>query len=98
MAWVRDRAERPASTGGSLCGSRAGRWTTFDMVRCGAVARAALVVGVCAGAFHYSLLTLLAGVGLQTPLAGLGPLPVTSLLIAAVSAPPDVGEPDIHDR
>jgi hypothetical protein len=97
MAWVRDRAEPTASTDGSFC-CRAGRRTVFDALRCGVGVRAAVVIGVCAGAYHYSLATLLGGLGLQTPLAGLGLVPAISLVIAAVSGRPGAGEPDIHDR
>jgi hypothetical protein len=97
MAWVRDRADPAASTGGATC-CRTGRWAAFDAVRCGVGVRAAVVIGVCAGAYHYSLSTLLGGLGLQTPLAGLGLVPAISLVIAAVSGRPAAGEPDIHDR
>jgi hypothetical protein len=60
--------------------------------------RVTLLIGVCAGAYHYSLATLLGGVGTPTPVAWLGLAPATSLLVAAVCGPPAPNEPDIHDR
>ncbi|HEY4024882.1 MAG TPA: hypothetical protein VGO86_00515 [Candidatus Dormibacteraeota bacterium] len=94
MAWVRDRADQPASTGGR----GVSRWLVCEAVRGRFALRAATVIGVCGAAYHYSLTTLLAGVGAQAPLAGLGLLPAVALLIAAASGPPATGEPDIHDR
>jgi exosortase/archaeosortase family protein len=62
------------------------------------LARAVVVVAAVIGAYHYSLLTLVRGLGLETPLAYLGLVPVIGLGLAVsrlrlISAPPD-----IHDR
>lgn len=51
-----------------------------------------------AGAYHYSLLTLVRALGLETPLAYLGLVPAMALGLALVRARPRPDEPTIHDR
>lgn len=60
--------------------------------------RVALVAGLVAFAYHYSLLTLWRELGQETPLAYLGLIPPLSLLLGAALAAPRPTEPDIHDR
>src|SRR6266540_3282283 len=87
MAWVRDRAVWPEAELRAATGRR-------RLL----VLRVAITIGVCAGAYHYSLTTLMSGVGQQIPLAYLALVPAISLLVAAVSCRPSPHEPDIHDR
>ncbi len=49
-------------------------------------------------AYHYSLLTLLRALQLDTPLAYLGLVPAIALGLALLRARPAVSEPAIHDR
>jgi exosortase/archaeosortase family protein len=51
-----------------------------------------------AGAYHYSLMTLVRALGLETPLAYLGLVPIMALGLALLRARPAVDEPTIHDR
>jgi exosortase/archaeosortase family protein len=51
-----------------------------------------------AGAYHYSLMTLVRALGLETPLAYLGLVPIMALGLALLRARPSVDEPTIHDR
>ena len=51
-----------------------------------------------AAAYHYSLLTLIRSLQLETPLAYLGLVPFMALGLATLRAKPADGEPDIHDR
>jgi exosortase len=60
--------------------------------------RAALVLGAIGVAYHYSLLTLLRSLTLDTPLAYLGLVPVIALLLAFVTGRRWHWAPDIHDR
>lgn len=60
--------------------------------------RLALVVLAVAVAYHYSLMTLLRTLGLDSPLAYLGLVPVIALGIAALRTQPRRGEPVIEDR
>lgn len=60
--------------------------------------RLLLGAGAVLAAYHYSLLTLVRDVGLDTPLAYLGLVPLVALGIAVVlSSRPRTG-PEIHDR
>lgn len=61
-------------------------------------ARVAALLGVVLAAYHYSLLSLLRSLGLETPLAYVGLAPVIALALAAVRATPRRPEPAIHDR
>jgi hypothetical protein len=60
--------------------------------------RAALVIGACLCAYHYSLLTLIQGLTVPTPLAFLGGVPLISLLLFAARLVQRNDELDIHDR
>jgi len=60
--------------------------------------RAAAVVAAIAVAYHHSLLTLLRGLTLDTPLAYLGLVPFIALFLALVLARPPKTELNIHDR
>jgi exosortase/archaeosortase family protein len=51
-----------------------------------------------AGAYHYSLMTLVRALGLETPLAYLGLVPIMALGLALLRARPAANEPTIHDR
>jgi exosortase/archaeosortase family protein len=51
-----------------------------------------------AGAYHYSLMTLVRALGLETPLAYLGLVPIMALGLALLRARPAADEPTIHDR
>lgn len=57
-----------------------------------------LVAAITVAAYHYSLLTLLRGLALETPLAYLALVPVIVLLLIAIRALVPHREPDIHDR
>lgn len=59
-----------------------------------------LAVGIAAPAiaYHYSLLSLLRNLHVETPLAYLGLVPIISLVLAASRAKPAPHEPAIHDR
>jgi len=58
----------------------------------------AVVLGVVAFAYHYSLSSLLQGLTLESPLAYVGLVPAIALGIAATRSKPDAAEPAIHDR
>lgn len=60
--------------------------------------RLALVLGAIVVAYHYSLQTLFSTLGLETPLAYLGLVPLIALGLVAAHARPRTVEPDIHDR
>jgi hypothetical protein len=60
--------------------------------------RAAAVIAAIVVAYHHSLLTLLRGLTLDTPLAYLGIVPFIALFLALLLAPPPKTEPNIHDR
>lgn len=49
-------------------------------------------------AFHYSILTLLRGLSLETPLAYLGLVPLIALVLAALKARPSGAEVRVNDR
>jgi exosortase/archaeosortase family protein len=57
-----------------------------------------LVVGGTVVAFHYSLLTLMEQLDVQSPLAYVGLVPVFALALAAAYVKPKPNEPDIYDR
>jgi exosortase/archaeosortase family protein len=59
--------------------------------------RGLAVIGLVAVAYHYSLLTLLRSLNLETPLAYLGLVPFMALGLAAARRRP-AGETPIHDR
>jgi exosortase/archaeosortase family protein len=56
------------------------------------------LVGLVAIAFHYSLLSLVSTVGLDTPLAYVGLVPFIAAGLAWINRKPRVREPAIHDR
>jgi exosortase/archaeosortase family protein len=56
------------------------------------------VAAITVAAYHYSLLTLLRGLTLDTPLAYLALVPVIVVLLIAIRALTPHREPDIHDR
>jgi exosortase/archaeosortase family protein len=60
--------------------------------------RALLVVALVVPAYHFSLLSLLRGMALETPLSYLGLIPVISLVLIVLRACTAAAEPDIHDR
>lgn len=60
--------------------------------------RVAVLLGLVAVAYHYSLLSLAQSLGLETPLAYVGLVPVIALALAALRARPLKAEPPIHDR
>ena len=61
------------------------------------VVHAVVAVALIVVAYHYSLATLVRSVGLETPLAYLGLVPVMALGLAAIRAR-DTAGPPIHDR
>lgn len=61
-------------------------------------ARGLVVLTAIAAAYHYSLLTLVRGLTLDTPLAYLGLVPFIALALAIVCGRRWRWEPDIHDR
>ena len=60
--------------------------------------RAAVIVGLVLVAYNYSLMTLVRGLGLQTPLAYLALVPIMALGIAAARLRIQPRELQIHDR
>ena len=60
--------------------------------------RATLVLAAVGVAYHYSLLTLLRGLGMDTPLAYLGLVPMLAIALAVIAGRRWRWEPDIHDR
>jgi exosortase/archaeosortase family protein len=60
--------------------------------------RLAACLAAIAGAYHYSLMTLVRALGLETPLAYLGLVPIMALGLALLRARPAADEPTIHDR
>jgi exosortase/archaeosortase family protein len=60
--------------------------------------RLAACLTAIAGAYHYSLMTLVRALGLETPLAYLGLVPIMALGLALLRARPAADEPTIHDR
>lgn len=114
LIWRSGGARRSASSArhvatgrGRVVAAGAEAWRQWASVR-GRVERALripLAVAVVAGAYHYSLLTLvdgrdgLAGLGGgEAPLAYLGLVPFVGLLLLIAQATDISQEPDIHDR
>jgi len=62
------------------------------------VVQLSLVIGGTLVAYHYSLLTLLEQLDVQSPLAYVGLVPVFALALAAAYMTPKVEEPNIYDR
>ncbi len=60
--------------------------------------RALVVLTAVVAAYNYSLITLLRGLSLDSPLAYLGLVPFISLALIIVGGAAHRGEPDIHDR
>jgi exosortase/archaeosortase family protein len=58
----------------------------------------AVALAEIAIAYRYSLTTIIRGIGLQTPLAYLGLVPLLALAVALGRARPALDEPEIHDR
>jgi len=69
-----------------------------DEIRRSVAARIVVLVVATATAFHYTIGSLLASLGADSPLAYLGLVPLIAMPIAYVSARPRPGEPDLHDR
>src|ERR1700728_2515953 len=57
-----------------------------------------VLVGVVVLAYHYSLVSLLQTVGLDTPLAYVGLVPLIAAGLAWINRSPRAAEPAIHDR
>jgi exosortase len=62
------------------------------------VVQLSLVIGGTLVAYHYSLLTLLEQLGVQSPLAYVGLVPIFALALGAAYMKPKANDPDIHDR
>jgi len=62
------------------------------------VVQLCLVLGATVVAYHYSLLTLLQELDVQSPLAYVGLVPLFALALGAAYMRPRRAEPDIHDR
>ncbi len=60
--------------------------------------RLGALLAATTAAYHYSLLSLLQSLSLETPLAYVGLVPVMALLLAGLRARPLKAEPLIHDR
>src|ERR1700737_954708 len=60
--------------------------------------RGLVVLGAVLAAYNYSLITLLRGLSLDSPLAYLGLVPIISLLLIIAGGLSHGREPDIHDR
>lgn len=73
-------------------------WWDRRSPRSTTVLRLIILLAATAAAYHYSLLSLLQSLSLETPLAYVGLVPVMALLLAALRARPDKAEPVIHDR
>jgi exosortase len=73
------------------------RWASLDATT-GTVVQLSLVVGGTIVAYHYSLLTLLGELDVQSPLAYVGLVPLFALALAGAYAKPKPNEPDIYDR
>jgi len=61
-------------------------------------AKVAVLVGATVVAFHYSLVSLIQTVGLDTPLAYVGLVPMLAALLAWINRSSRVPEPPVHDR
>ena len=72
-------------------------WDALDD-RTQTTAKALALVGVTVVAFHYSLISLLQTIGLDTPLAYVGLVPLIAAGLAWINRAPRVSEPAIHDR
>ena len=62
------------------------------------VVQLSLVLGGTLVAYHYSLLTLLEQLDVQSPLAYVGLVPVFALALAGAYMTPKANEPNIYDR
>ena len=62
------------------------------------VARSALVIAATAVAYHHSLGTLFASLGVDSPLAYLGLVPFIGAVLIFTTARPTAAELDVHDR
>ncbi|MGH9072527.1 MAG: archaeosortase/exosortase family protein, partial [Acidimicrobiales bacterium] len=82
----------------SLVPSELGRLRRVSVPEPGPVLRVAVVLGAVVAAYHFSLVSLLHSLGLDTPLAYLGLVPVIALLLGTQRARPALGDPPIHDR
>jgi exosortase/archaeosortase family protein len=69
-----------------------------DAPRRRATVHVAVALAAIALAYRYSLTTIIRGVGLQTPLAYLGLVPLLALAVAFGRVRPSLDEPEIHDR
>ncbi len=72
-------------------------WASLDATS-RTVVQLSLVVGGTLVAYHYSLLTLLEQLDVQSPLAYVGLVPVFALALAVAYMTPKAGEPNIYDR
>jgi exosortase len=72
-------------------------WDTLD-VRTQTTVKVVALVGLTLVSFHYSLISLFQTVGLDTPLAYVGLVPLIAAGLAWVNRSPRASEPPIHDR
>jgi exosortase/archaeosortase family protein len=73
--------------------------TTFrDERRRKATVHTVVALAAIVFAYRYSLTTIIRGIGLQTPLAYLGLVPLLALAVAFGRVRPQLDEPEIHDR
>ena len=72
-------------------------WAALDATT-RTVVQLSLVLGGTLVAFHYSLLTLLEQLDVQSPLAYVGLVPVFALALSGAYVKPKATEPDIYDR
>lgn len=61
-------------------------------------ARVVVVLAAVVGAYHYSLLTLVRALGVDSPLAYLGLIPFVAAALCFATARPGPHEPEVHDR
>ncbi len=94
MSFVESPVLRPAYAWHK---STLAEWTALEaktQTRCKIAALAAVVIL----AYHYSLLSLLQTIGLDTPLAYVGLVPLIAIGLAWINRKPKTPEPAIHDR
>jgi exosortase len=99
-AFRADRPEATGAAGGDLAAPPL--WRSLRAVavseRNQLALRAVVVLGLIAAAYQYSLVTLLRGMALESPLAYLGLIPLISLALVVVRAVTATAQPDVHDR
>ncbi len=82
---------------GGAAGELRSRWAQRSP-RARTTLRLTALLAATTAAYHYSLLSLLQSLSLETPLAYVGLVPVMALLLAALRARPLKPEPLINDR